>query len=86
MHNRDRTEGEAMTGNAGWWNTKRPLSDREVQVLALVAEGNTVQSTADALGTSFFTVQTQMQDILRKLGARNKAHAVYLGMTSGVIS
>ena len=75
-----------MGGNTGWWNTKRPLSEREIQVLALVAEGNTVKSTAAALGTSFYTVQTQMQDILRKLGAKNKAHAVCLGLRSGVIS
>lgn len=75
-----------MSGNAEWWGARRPLSGREVQVLALAAEGNTVQETADALGTSFFTVQTQMQDILRSLGASSKAHAVMLGLRSGVIS
>lgn len=61
------------------------LAPREVQVLQRAAEGDTVRDTADMLGTSYWTVQTQRQIILEKLGVGTIAHAVAEGMRAGVI-
>lgn len=51
------------------------LTDRERQVLRLVAEGCTNEEIAGLLCISIFTVQNHVQNILRKLNARNRTQA-----------
>ncbi len=51
------------------------LTDRERQVLRLVAEGYTNEEIAGRLCISIFTVQNHVQNILRKLNARNRTQA-----------
>jgi DNA-binding CsgD family transcriptional regulator len=48
------------------------LTDTEVQVAALVAQGRTNQETADALFLSPNTVQTSLKRIYQKLGVRSR--------------
>jgi DNA-binding NarL/FixJ family response regulator len=57
------------------------LSPRETDVLALLARGMTDREMAEVLVVSPRTVETHVGNILRKLGARNRAAAtrVYLG-------
>ena len=55
---------------------RKALSPRELEVIRLIAQGCTDAQTADHLHLSRFTVKTMVQNILRKLGARNRAHAI----------
>ena len=56
------------------------LSDRERQVMHLIAEGHTDAEIAAQLCISVFTAQNHVKSILRKLDARNRtqASAIYL--------
>jgi DNA-binding NarL/FixJ family response regulator len=65
---------------------RRDLTDREVEVLALIAAGGTRDEIARHLGMASGTVASHMSRIYRALGARNAAHAVALAHGSGVIS
>lgn len=61
------------------------LTDREREVLNLVAMGMGSAWIAAALGVSSSTVETHVRHCLRKLGARNRAHAIALGVRRGEI-
>jgi DNA-binding NarL/FixJ family response regulator len=58
--------------------TDRPrvLTDRERQVLALVADGLPVAAIAGRLMLSGETVRTHIRNAMRKLGAHTRTHAV----------
>jgi DNA-binding NarL/FixJ family response regulator len=56
----------------------KPLSAREYDVLLLIAEGRTAEQIGHRLGISADTVRTHVCHILRKLNARDRAHAVAL--------
>ncbi|HEX4700924.1 MAG TPA: response regulator transcription factor [Pseudonocardiaceae bacterium] len=63
----------------------RPLSRREDEVLRLIADGLSNQGIADALVVSVETVRTHIKSLLRKLSARDRAHAVALGFRAGLL-
>jgi DNA-binding CsgD family transcriptional regulator len=52
-----------------------PLSNREVQVLGAIRAGRTNREIAGMLGISLSTVNKHVENILRKLSARNRAQA-----------
>jgi len=52
-----------------------PLSTREVQVLGAIRSGRTNREIAALLGISLSTVNKHVENILRKLSARNRAQA-----------
>ncbi|HEX5407880.1 MAG TPA: response regulator transcription factor [Pseudonocardiaceae bacterium] len=54
----------------------KPLSRREFEVLQLIAEGRTAGNIGSQLGITADTVRTHVGHILRKLRARDRAHAV----------
>jgi LuxR family transcriptional regulator, maltose regulon positive regulatory protein len=53
-----------------------PLSERELEVLALIAAGNSNQEIAAKLFVSTSTVKTHIHNLYRKLGARSRTQAV----------
>lgn len=53
-----------------------PLSDRELEVLALLASGRTNAEISKDLFVALGTVKSHINNIYRKLGARNRAEAV----------
>jgi ATP/maltotriose-dependent transcriptional regulator MalT len=53
-----------------------PLSQREVEVVRLMAAGRSNAAIARALQVSLNTVKTHVQHIVRKLGAPDRAGAV----------
>ena len=53
------------------------LSKRELQVLDLLSKGSTYHEISDCLFISFDTTKTHVNNIYRKLNARNKSEAVY---------
>src|SRR3954447_23058293 len=61
------------------------LTPREVEVLKLVARGLGNREVADLLGTAAGTVKAHVQSILSKLGAKDRTHAVTLGLRRGII-
>jgi PAS domain S-box-containing protein len=61
------------------------LTDREREVLNLVAMGMGSNWIASTLGVSTSTVETHVRHCLSKLGARNRAHAIALGVRRGEI-
>lgn len=62
-----------------------PLSARELSVLRLVALGNSNRSIGQALNISEETVKTRIKNILAKLGALDRTHAVTLAVKRGFL-
>jgi DNA-binding NarL/FixJ family response regulator len=63
-----------------------PLTEREVQVLQLLAQGLANKQIAISLGISEHTVKFHVSSLYGKLGAANRTEAVRLGIQSGLIS
>jgi DNA-binding NarL/FixJ family response regulator len=61
------------------------LTEREIEVLRGVAEGNSNKAVADALSISEYTVKGHMKNILQKLDAKDRTHAVMIAMKRGFI-
>jgi len=61
------------------------LSSAELRVLALVAEGGSTEATAEALSLSPHTVRTHMRNVMRKLEASSRAHAVAIAIRESAI-
>src|SRR5882724_3412507 len=66
-------------------NTPRELSAREVEVLQLVADGQSNKEIGEALNLSALTVKSHLSRIGRKLGTGDRAQMVALAMRAGVI-
>jgi two-component system KDP operon response regulator KdpE len=62
------------------------LTEQQTEVLRLVAQGNTDNEAAIALGISSRTVGTHMQMIRNTLGASSRAHAIAVAMSYGLLS
>jgi DNA-binding CsgD family transcriptional regulator len=65
---------------------RRHLSEREREVLTRVAMGDSSLEIARTLGIAPATVETHVRHCLAKLDARNRAHAITLGLQSGEIT
>lgn len=61
------------------------LARREVDVLQLLAEGESTRDIAGRLSYSERTVKNIVHDLLVKLNCRTRAHAVALGTRQGLI-
>ena len=62
------------------------LTEREREVMRLVAEGLTNHEIADRLVISPLTAKTHVSNVLRKLGCRDRAALVALAYESGLVS
>jgi DNA-binding NarL/FixJ family response regulator len=62
-----------------------PLTDRELQVLALTAKGFTNKASAVQLGISDRTVQNHLANIFQKLNAESRTEAVMRAVSLGLI-
>jgi DNA-binding NarL/FixJ family response regulator len=61
------------------------LSSREIDVLHLVGSGNANKQIADKLSIGETTVKNHVSNILSKLGANDRAHAVTIALQRGII-
>jgi DNA-binding NarL/FixJ family response regulator len=59
------------------------LTQREIEVLKKVSAGNANKIIADRLSISEDTVKAHMKNILSKLGANDRTHAVTIAMRRG---
>ena len=62
-----------------------PLTAREIEVLGLIGDGLFNREIAERLSLAEETVKSQVHHLLAKLGARSRAHAVAIGLRSGLI-
>jgi DNA-binding NarL/FixJ family response regulator len=62
------------------------LTERELGILRLVAQGKDSQAIADELTISANTVRTHLQNIFSKLGAHSKLEAVATATARGLLS
>jgi DNA-binding NarL/FixJ family response regulator len=65
--------------------TDDELTSREMDVLRLIAAGNSNKLIADQLSIGEATVKSHVTNILSKLGANDRAHAVTIGLKRGII-
>ena len=64
---------------------KEDLTEREKEVLRLVAEGSTNRDIASQLNVTENTVKYHLKNILEKLHLRNRAQAVAYAMQTGLL-
>jgi len=70
---------------AGRANSPDPLSEREREVLRLIAEGLANQEIADRLFLSPLTIKVHARNINGKLGVRSRTQAVAKGRALGIV-
>ena len=81
----------AGPGESGWTRVlprdpdQLPLTDREREVLGLVAGGLRGSGIAQHLVLSPETIKSHVQNAMVKFGAHTRAHAVAIGLTTGQI-
>jgi DNA-binding NarL/FixJ family response regulator len=61
------------------------LTSREIDVLRLIAGGNANKLIADRLSITEETVKGHVKNILSKLGASDRTHAVTIALKRGII-
>jgi DNA-binding NarL/FixJ family response regulator len=63
-----------------------PLTEREVEVLRRIAEGDRNRDIGEHLGITEDTVKVHVKRIMDKLGAKDRTQAVAIGIRRGVIA
>ena len=66
-------------------NTGSELTDRETEILKLMAEGTSINNIADQLFVSIKTINTHKQHILDKLNLKTTADIVKYALKKGII-
>jgi DNA-binding NarL/FixJ family response regulator len=64
---------------------EEPLTPKEIDVLRLIAAGNANKEIAAQLSVTEDTVKSRVKNILDKLGANDRTHAVTIGLKRGFI-
>ena len=62
------------------------LTERELEVLTLVAKGKSNQEIADTLFVRDVTVKTHLNTIFKKLNVKNRTQAVLLAIQLNMVS
>jgi len=65
---------------------KRPLDDNELESLTLFANGKSADEIAAALKVSQGMAHHYLRVAARKLGARNRVHAVAVAVRNGLVT
>jgi DNA-binding NarL/FixJ family response regulator len=65
--------------------SNQTLSKREIEVLQLVAKGNSTKVIADQLFLSESTIKGHLHNIMDKLHVKNRAQAVAKGINDGML-
>ena len=63
----------------------RRLTEREREVLELLADGLTTAEVAERLSLSQHAVRSRVKAALGKLGARNREHAIAIAIREGAV-
>jgi DNA-binding NarL/FixJ family response regulator len=81
----DRSLTELFRRGPGKGGPLEPLTGRELQVLSLVAQGDTNVEIGQRLFISADTAKTHLRSLCSKLQARDRTHAAVLGLRWGLI-
>jgi DNA-binding NarL/FixJ family response regulator len=65
--------------------TDDSLTEREIDVLKLIAQGIANKEIAARLSIKEETVKGRVKNILMKLGANDRTHAAMIGLKRGII-
>ena len=76
---------EANPASPGASDPYEALTDREKQVLKLVAEGKSNKEVAEVLGISVKTAMSHREHVMEKLGVHNRTELVRFAIKRGVI-
>ncbi|MET7670902.1 helix-turn-helix transcriptional regulator [Micromonospora luteifusca] len=82
----DQSDSTRPTPNARSARASIGLTERELQVLLGMAEGKSNAEIGRELFVSEDTVKTHARRLFRKLGARDRAHAVAAGFRAGLVA
>jgi DNA-binding CsgD family transcriptional regulator len=63
----------------------RQVTPRELEVLALIADGNSTSEIAERLWITEETVRTHVRRLFERLEARTRAHAVSIAYREGFL-
>jgi DNA-binding NarL/FixJ family response regulator len=64
---------------------KPHLTRREIEIVRCIAEGRTVEETAEALTVSDHTVTNHLGNVYRKFGTRNRVEVLKLAVSKGIL-
>jgi DNA-binding NarL/FixJ family response regulator len=76
---------QEVAGRVAEHQAKPVLTPREVEVLSLVARGLANREIAAQLGTAAGTIKMHVQNVLEKLGASDRTHAVTIALERGIL-
>jgi LuxR family maltose regulon positive regulatory protein len=79
------TKGEVPSSVVRRLSLVEPLSERELEVLQLIAEGLTNQEIASRLVVSLNTVKAHCRNVYGKLGVNNRTQAVVRAKAFGIL-
>jgi DNA-binding NarL/FixJ family response regulator len=79
------TPGPGTVAASAPGGANRPLTPRELDVLSLLAEGDSTREIAHELSYSERTVKNIVHDLRRKLDGRTRAQAVAVAARRGII-
>lgn len=66
--------------------TPRVLTNRERTVLFFIAQGFDNKEISEKMFVSTHTIKAFVANILQKLNAKNRTHAVYIAIKAGIIN
>jgi DNA-binding CsgD family transcriptional regulator len=79
-HGDGETETPAVKGSGS------VLTDRELEILQIIAKGLSNNEAAKVLGLSKATIRTHLEHIYEKLDVTNRVEAVTEGIRQGIIN
>lgn len=85
VHRGGRVVPTAVAQRLAEFTPRIELTDREVEVLGLLAKGMSNKDIAAAIGRTEATVKVHMLHILQKLGASDRTEAVTVALRRGII-
>ena len=85
-HNQRFVDPELSSSDSCRSLSTEPLSERELEVLGLVAEGLSNREVAERLYLAPTTVRDHVQALMRKLGVRSRTGAAVAGLRQGFLA
>lgn len=79
-----RSENLKIEGVSG--KIKRHLTQTDIKVLKYVCNGNSYRQIAESLNVTEQTIKSRMTEIMLKLNANDRGHAVAIALRNGLIS
>lgn len=67
------------------FDNPEPLTEKEVEILRLIAAGYSNKEIADAMFKSTGTIKNQVSSVMAKLGVRDRTRAVLKALEQGVL-